>query len=735
MKRNLILFLIAAITLSLGSVSQLQAQKSKYDNPADDPVSKLNYEKKLRWTDNLFRSGSYFNAADYYAQLLREQPRNPYLVYQLAECSWYMRDYVPAAENYRYVYALAPDLCPEAIYKQGLMLKQQGEYDAAIAVFNQFIKDNPKTFKKLKDRARNEIKGCEMAKQSMLDPIQANVKNLGPNVNSAYTELAPYPLGDTALLFATMISNELVDITTEERKDYVSRFMVSRKFPDYMKQGDGKVDTFQWALPFNDGKFNSDKYHVGNGCFSPGGDRFYFTRCLEDKTHDMTCHIFVSHFEGKEWGQPEQLGFDINESNSSSTQPFIAKVGRNEVLFFSSNREIQSRGGFDIWYSVYNDKQNTYRRPQNAGKLINTAGDEQSPYYDSKEGRLYFASNGLVGMGGFDIYSADGGPSRYTNVRNLGYPINTSADELYYIQDPVGKTDAYIVSNRIGSIALKNPTCCDDIWRVQYEPSIFAMGRVLDSKTKQPITEVVVKMVDEKGQLKTFNSTDGQFQFSTPRAHTYQITADKSGYMVTTQQEVDLTNIKREDPDDTVWVNVYMQKIEIDEEFRLDNILYDFDRATLRPESMADLERLTRLMNNNPYLNVEILSYTDGKGTPDYNQNLSQQRAQSVVNYLVNNGIERSRLSAVGKGPIDPIAPNQIDGKDNPEGRQQNRRTTFRISSEIPTKHLIFDSTKPGTIGQQQKNLANPDQLELQGDPNLHKESDYGNPGSRVNEL
>src|SRR5690606_3728018 len=115
---------------------------------------------------------------------------------------------------------------------------------------------------------------------------------------------------------------------------------------------------------FNDGKFNDPKFHVGNGSFSPGGDRFYFTRCLEDNKHEMTCHIFVSQFKDKAWTEPQELGNGINEEGSSSTQPFIAKVGKKEVLFFSSNRTIQSRGGYDIWYSVYNDRQNTYRRPQ-----------------------------------------------------------------------------------------------------------------------------------------------------------------------------------------------------------------------------------------------------------------------------------------------------------------------------------------------------------------------------------
>lgn len=701
------------------------AQKDKYRNKANDPVAHLGYEKKLRWADGLFKSGSYYNALDYYQQLLQEQPRNPYLVYQLAECSWQMRDYIPASSYYGYAYSLASALYPEAVYKEALMLKMQGEYERAISRFQQFITDNPKTYKNLKKRAVREIEGCKMAMNSLNSPIPASVKNLGPNVNTSYTELSPYPLGDTALLFATMKTNNVVEVGKEKRADYVSRFTVSHKFKNAEER-----DTFQWSLPFLDGEFNDPKYHIGNGCFSDGGDRFYFTRCLENSKNEMNCRIYVSEFKDQKWGTPKLLGDGINETGSSSTQPFMAMVGKKEVLFFSSDRKLQSRGGYDIWYSVYDPRQKSYRRPQNAGKQINTEGDEASPYYDTRVSKLYFSSNGWVTMGGYDIYSAEGGPSRYQNLTNLGYPINTSADELYYIHDPVGKPDAYLVSNRPGSVALKNPTCCDDIWRIQYEPKVYAMGKVLDQKTQRPVGQVVVKMVDDAGNLRTYNSEEGTFQFLTARGHNYVLTADKQNY-VSTRATVSTENIRRQDPDDTVFVTIYVDSVMIDTDFELVNILYDYDKASLRPESAASLEKLTTLMNDNPSLDVQIFSYTDSKGTPAYNLNLSQQRAESVVNYLVRNGVERSRLSAKGMGMADPVAPNKTNGKDNPEGRQLNRRTTFRILTDVPTRRTIYDSAKPGTIGEQERNLQIGDDIEDIEDDD--SDSEFGSPGSRVN--
>lgn len=723
MRKNWLLLILATLFVTTHYDVNAQQQKEKYRNKANDPVTKLPYYKKLRWADDLFKAGSYFSAIEYYQQLKQEQERNPYLTYQLAECYWYTRDYVPAAHYYGEAFALASKLYPEATYKEAMMLKMQGEYEAAIRQFNKFITDNPKTFKKAKKRAQKEIDGCNMAMNTIKDPQPVTILNAGPNVNSAYTELSPYPLGDTALLFASMSQNKVVEVDKRKREDYVSRLMTSHK-QEYVPV----VDSFQWPIKFMDGKFNDPRVHVGNGVFSPGGDRFYFTKCAEEDSMKVICKIYVSKFQGSQWAEPTLLGDGINEGGSN-TQPFVAKVGKKEVLFFSSNRKLQSRGGYDIWYSIIDPRNGTYRRPQNAGKQINTDMDEQTPYYDSRVNKLYFASNGWVTMGGFDIFSADGGPSRYTNVTNLGYPINTSADELYFIKDPVGKPDAYVVSNRIGAIALKNPTCCDDIWRIQYEPRLMVMGKVLSKDTRQPIEDVVVKMVDDKGDLKTYSSTDGNFAFNMQRSHNYVITGDKNKYS-TSRATVNTMDVKRSDPDDTAYVTIYMD--EIQNTFRVSNIYYDYDQATLRPESVAALDSLITFMNDNPSLSVEVYSFTDSKGTDKYNKSLSERRAQSVINYLTNNGIEASRMIAKGLGENNPAATNTTSsGGDDPVGRQLNRRTEFRIVTDVPSRRVIFNSAKPGSMDEQQKNLQMDENANEDGESD--SESDVTTPGSRVN--
>ncbi len=725
MRKNWLLLLLATILVTIQfDANAQQRNKEKFRNKANDPVSKLPYYKKIRWADGLFRDGSYFNAIDYYQQLKQEQERNPYLTSQLAQCYKLTRDYGPAAHYFGELYGEAPKLYPRSKFDEAQMLKQQGEYVAAIDAFNKFIGDNPKTYKKLKKNALVEIQGCNLGINSVKDPQAVSVINAGPNVNSAYTEFSPYPLGDTALLFSTQRQNQEVEVNKRRRDEYVARFMVSHK-----QYNVAAVDSFQWPITYSDGGFNDRDENTGNGCFSPGGERFYFTRCGEGDSNTVLCKIYVSKFEGEKWSKPEVLGEGINEEGSN-TQPFCAKLGKKEILFFSSNRKLQSRGGYDIWYSVIDPRNGTYRRPQNAGKQINTEYDEITPYYDSRVNKLYFASNGWVSMGGFDIFSADGGPSRYTNLQNMGYPINTAADELYYIKDNYGKPDAYVVSNRIGSIALKNPTCCDDIWRIQVEPKLMVIGKVVYRKTNQPAEQVVVKMLDQKGDLNTYNSADGTFAFNLSRGHSYVLTGDKQGY-TSTRQSVNTMDVKRSDPDDTVNVTIYLDQDESG--FAVSNVYYDFDKATLRPESTPSLDSLTSFMKDNPSLTVEIYSFTDGKGTDEYNNDLSQRRAQSVLDYLEKKEIEKSRMIAKGFGKRMPAAPNTLHGKDDPQGRQLNRRTEFRIVSDVPTRRIIYNSAKPGSLDQQEKNLQINENM-YDDDSKDEKEPKAGKAGRRTEE-
>ncbi len=719
MRKNWLLLILATtfVTVNYNLYAQGTKRKIEVRNSVNDPLRTFTPEKELGLALGLFAEGSYFNAVDYYQDLKRGDERNPFYTYIIGECYAKTRDYVPASHYFVEAYYLDKKDYPRSSYYAAQMFKQQGEYKQAIVWFKKFLEDNKKTsstanqadpynrlisqkeMKDMKKAAQVEIDGCEMAMVSIKDPQPVNIFNCGPNVNSSYTELSPYPLGDTALLFGTVNKNGLA-IVPDHRETVAPRehFMIAQKQPGY-------VDSFQWPMPFYDGGFDGQSIgpETGNGCYSPGGNRFYFTRCTVGDSFIFTCKIYYSEFNAFNWGPIVEVGGNVNEPGSSNTMPFVAKVGKKEVLYFASNRKLQSRGGYDIWYSIIDPRNGTFRRPQNCGKQVNTKLDEVTPYYDTRVSKLYFASNGKKSFGGFDIYSADGGPSRYSKVQNMGYPINTSADEFYFIKDPIGKPDAYVVSNRVGSIALKNPTCCNDIWRIQYEPRLVVMGKVLSKKTQELMAQTVVKMTDQKSDVNTYNSEDGNFLFNMARSHSYVLTADKAGY-TSSRATVSTMSVKRSDADDTVHVTIYLDSIK--QSFQVSNIYYDYDQATLRTESVASLDTLVNFMKDNPSISVEIYSFTDGKGTDEYNGPLSQRRAQAVLDYLEKNGVERGRMTAKGLGKKNQVASEtSADGKDNAEGRQLNRRTEFRIVGDLPTRRVLFNSALPGTMDQQEKNL------------------------------
>ena len=214
--------------------------------------------------------------------------------------------------------------------------------------------------------------------------------------------------------------------------------------------------------------------------------------------------------------------------------------------------------------------------------------------------------------------------------------------------------------------------------------------------------QTVVKMVDQKGELNTYNSEDGNFIFNIARGHSYVVTGDKPGY-TSSRASVSTMEIKRSDPDDTVMVTIYLDSIK--NSFSVNNIYYDYDKAVLRAESVSALDSVVTFLKDNASISVEIYSYTDSKGKDDYNMALSQRRAQSVMDYLEKGGIDRARMTAKGFGAKNAAAANSVNGKDNPEGRQLNRRTEFRIVTDVPTRRVLYNSAMPGTLDQQEKNL------------------------------
>ena len=432
----------------------------------------------------------------------------------------------------------------------------------------------------------------------------------------------------------------------------------------------------------------------------------------------MRCEIFVSHKSGQIWDTPEKLDVSINDPNYTATQPTIGYTSKSnmEVLYFVSDRP-GGRGGYDIWYSIYNAKKNEFSEPKNAGPKINTSGDEMTPFYDNASRTLYFSSTEHNGLGGFDIFQSLGELRKWFPARNVGYPLNSSYDDLYF---SISKNREYgfLVSNRPGGNSFRNPTCCDDIYQYRwidfikiavtgaiYPAEKGKVGRNLDQAqllamkdSIKPLSRAVISlyMIDKDTKEKIFINRDttkdnGVYYFDLIPDRDYKFEMEGSQYF---NEQVNLStdgiNFTYTIEMPPIWVNV----LSTDKPIVLSNIYYEFNKSELSELAKKSIDTtLLELMEKATDIIVEVDAHTDSVGNADYNKNLSQERADNVVNYLIGKGIDKKRLIAKGYGSERPVAPNfKPDGSDNPDGREKNRRTEFQIIGTLSSQVEDIDT-------------------------------------------
>jgi outer membrane protein OmpA-like peptidoglycan-associated protein len=687
---------IALALLIIAGVTELKAQ--------DFPIQNLSFKKSLKMADYLYSIGSFYNASQYYEAVDQKQAGNAYVINQVADCQFKLRDYKAAEEWYKKLVDLNDSGYPMAPYQYGQTLMYNGKYDEAKKVFDKFSKEykGPES-QKYRKLAKNQAKGCDFAMQKLAKPDTVKVTHIGSTVNNPYTDFSPLPLGDTALLFASLKSDSIIMLDEMKKNNKFAQFYISDV------TGNSKTGwTYDRGREVKWSPWNDANQHVGNGTFSPDRKRFYFTKCqLLGDTMKMNCEIYVSEMKDGKWSDPQKLDDIINMAGYTNTQPAVAMTKQGEVFYWVSDRP-NGEGGLDLWFAT-RDKSGKFMNPQNCGRKINTEADEMSPSYDSKTGTLYFSSNGMIGMGGADIFKSKGSQKRWETPVNLGYPINSSVDEMYFVMDDNGYS-GYVVSNRPGTISVKSETCCDDIWRIEFPRKIYyaVRGNVYDMESREVIPGAKVMFLDDKSMQigSSVAKKDSLYFFNTRPFKTYSLKSTKEGYLTGSASFA----VAERDDNDTMRVDLYMKKIPKGA-VKVENIFYGFDSANLRPESRPGLDSLYQILIDNPSIQVEISSHTDSKGNDKYNMKLSQARAQSVVDYMIAKGIPAERMVAKGYGESKPIAPNTLpNGKDNPEGRQLNRRTEFKVIGTIAGKELIYEIGNPGF-------QVNPGDLNLEEQP------------------
>lgn len=637
----------------------------------------------LKAADNYFTNGDYASAAEYYEKYLggskagEEAAFNPYApqtgnrkaenntlskekaAYQLAEC--YRMLHFPAKAEAQYKILIGGSISsayPLIQFHYASQLRALGKYADAEKHFSAFL-SGYKANDSHKKNAERELKNLQFIQTQMArkDLSYYSIHKAGGVLNATGASYAPAWLNSSTLLFT---STRPLD-TTVKTKVYTNRVYQA----SYEGGVAGAISLA--SLPQEKGM------QQGVVTITPDGSTLFLTKWAISG-EKKTAALYASMATKEGWAEPVKLGESINMPGTNTQQPFVTADGK--YLLFASNRD-GGQGGYDLWYAPLTNGQPG--SPVNMGPVINTVYDEQAPFLHAASSTLVFSSNGRVGMGGYDFFQAKGvlGGS-WTEPVNMGYPVNSVKDDLYLISRGPAKNmleDAMLSSDR-------DAACCLELFAVKkIRPARQISGRVVSCDPAKPLTSATVSVTDPVTNKTIFTKSvgaDGSYNFVLEDHQPLKVQAEAGGFQSGTadmKAPADPEEIQFRYPD----ICLQPDAPKVNETVVLNNVYYDYDKADLKPESFPALDELVALLNKYPAMTIEIGAHTDSKGRDSYNQKLSEARAESVVKYLVDKGIAPERLTAKGYGETQPVAPNEVDGKDNPAGREKNRRTEFKV--------------------------------------------------------
>ena len=425
---------------------------------------------------------------------------------------------------------------------------------------------------------------------------------------------------------------------------------------------------------------NQEKVNEGSITFSEDGTYMIFAKGNDGKSSGRNnVDLYWSRFRRGGWTNPRLL--NVNTSRSWDSTPFLSKDGK--TLYFASNRA-KGYGGTDIYKANVN-RRGRWINIQNMGPEINTSGNELFPSV-TEDGRLYFSSDSHEGFGGLDIFVASRRGGKIT-ITNPGKPLNSRGDDFGV--NPYNPTRGFFTSNREGGAG------DDDIYTfVNDDPNLKIVNYTLKGTTLTPKSDTkelnvlgnsTVKLLDREGQVieETFTDSDGNFKFIVYSDEEYILIGEKENYFSTRGEfstigkELDKSKLKEFITNVEYEKNLILDRIIVNKSIVLDNIYYDLDKSDIREDAAVELDKLIVILRDNPNISIELSSHTDDRASVDYNQNLSQRRAESAVSYILSKGIDDNRITARGYGESQLI----ILNAETEDEHQINRRTEFKVTS------------------------------------------------------
>lgn len=566
----------------------------------------------------------------------------------LGELQFSAKRYPEAMVNYRKAVKLDSLFFKPVFFNLATSEMKSGDYLNALVHFRVYL-DLKTGSEKNRSVAAKGIKDCEFALKAVEKPIPFNPVNAGDSINTSNDEYWPSLTADGQ----TMMFTRQVVYPNRSQKGQED-FYVSHL------SGKGWTYAVNAGAPLNTGQ------NEGAQSISSDGTYMYFTAC--DRSDGMgRCDIYYSHFDGRYWSQAINAGPPIN-SPFWDAEPSVSANGK--MLFFASNRP-GGLGGMDIWYSIMGAN-GSWGEPKNPGPVINTSGDEMSPFIHFDGKTLYFASNGRTGLGGYDIfYTRMKKDSTWSEPVNLGYPINTSADETGLIIDASGQY-GYFSTERDKSRG-------KDIYyfavydSLRPDPVSYFKGKVYDAVSMRLLVSEYELVNLKTGTVVSSGTTnsDGTFLVCLPSGNNYGLNVNKKGYLFYSDNFMFEGIHSASAP---FIKNVLLTPIMVGGSMQLSNVFFGFDSTEIKKESRLELDRLSRLLKENPGIVVEVAGYTDSIGSEKYNLALSERRARNVVDYLKTSGIGGDRLRFRGYGSSAPVGTNVTEA-----GRKLNRRTEVKI--------------------------------------------------------
>lgn len=682
--------LIIAITFSLDSNSQtlLKIKRSEYK------IIDVGFKDawKAVKAGNAFildGPGTYREARKNYLKAYRYNPNNAELNYMIGISYLFTDDKFESIKYLKKAYKAKPDVSPDIRLMLGRAYHQVLDFNNAILEYSEYLKTlSAKDIVKIKPVIDTYIQECRNGLELVAQPKRLVVLNLGKGVNSEYDDYNPVLSRDEKTMYFT--SRRMHD-------EKSPRNPADNKFYDDIYKSVNKAGEWQNATRF-DIKINKKKNKENNAALAITADnKELFIYVGKSRAGD----IFSSTLKEGNWTTPRPLTSRIN---TSARETAMCLSSDGNTMYFCSNDPKTTTGGSDIYVSRKDAKGN-WQKPKNIGQMINTRSDEIAVSISHNDSILYFSSKGHKSMGGYDVFrSVLNETGLWSKPENMGYPINTADDDVFYCEGPDGRT-AYYSSIRESGLGGK------DIYKVIFlgaekemlqsdenipvlgvippfeniffnvpakiavDTSITMKGKISDSENQKPVV-AKLELIDpemSRSVATAISDTGGNYTVRVPAAKQYGVEIVAKGYLL----YLDVVDLSGETYMKDYIKNFSLERVEVGAKVILKNIFFEFGKATLKPESYAELDNVVKLLQNNEGVRLEISGHTDNVGSLKTNMKLSEDRARAVVQYLISKGIASNRLEYKGYAYTQPVAPNTTEA-----GRAQNRRVEFKVLSK-----------------------------------------------------